>query len=253
MFDTHCHLDFPEFDADREHVLQHCRQLGLEGVLVPGVSAASWSRLLALTDQHADLFPALGLHPMFIDEHRDEHLLELEKLLQADRAVALGEIGLDFFLPQLDRLRQQHFFQAQLQLAVRYQLPVILHVRKAHDQVLSLLRQHRLPGGIVHAFSGSYQQAQQYIELGFMLGFGGAMTWPRATKLQSLAARLPLSSLVLETDAPDMRPFGIDSHRNSPEYLPQIASFLADLRGLDVAELRRVTTHNVRQAFFSRL
>ncbi|MDH5301068.1 MAG: TatD family hydrolase [Gammaproteobacteria bacterium] len=248
MFDSHCHLDFAEFDADREAVLADCRRLGVEGMLVPGVTAATWPRLLALTDAHPDVFPALGLHPMFIDEHRDAHLAELENLLQAGRAVAVGEIGLDFFLPQLDRQRQQYFFVEQLKLAQHYHLPLILHVRKAHDQVLAQLRRMTLVGGIVHAFGGSEQQAYQYIELGFKLGFGGAMTWPRAKKLQHLVATLPLESLLLETDAPDMPPVWAAGQRSSPQYLPQYARFIAQLRGVDESLIRRQTTETARRA-----
>jgi len=189
------------------------------------------------------------LHPMLIDQHHESHLQDLNQLLSQQKAIAVGEIGLDYFLAQLDKHKQQFFFVEQLRLAKRHQLPVILHVRKAHDEVLMQLRRAQLKGGIVHAFSGSEQQAYQYIDLGFKLGFGGALTYERAKKLRRLAASLPLESIVLETDAPDMPLANQSGRRNSPENTVLICKKLAQLRASDEAEIALKTQLNTTQIF----
>ncbi|HKK04835.1 MAG TPA: TatD family hydrolase [Gammaproteobacteria bacterium] len=249
LIDTQTHLDFPEFDADRAAVLAAARQAGVVAMVVSGVSAATWSRLLALTDAEPGLFPALGLHPMFLAEHNAADLTALAEAVERHRPVAVGEIGLDFQLRELDRPRQLELFEAQLAVARDARLPVILHVRKAHDEVLARLRRFDLVGGTVHAFSGSRQQAEHYLALGFKLGFGGAMTYSRARKLRTLAAELPLEALVLETDSPDLPPAAHHGERNSPAYLPEIAAVLAELRGEDPLNLARRTTDNARTVF----
>jgi TatD DNase family protein len=247
MIDTHCHLDLPVFDADREQVIAQAASQGVRRILVPGVQASGWDGLLRLCARHRGLYPALGLHPMFIEQHREEHLRTLEVLLARQRPLAIGEIGLDFFLKELDRERQTTLFERQLAIAKNAGLPVVLHVRKAHDQVLSLLRKHRIRGGIAHAFNGSLQQAGQYLDLGFKLGFGGMLTYPRSRKLHALARALPVEALVLETDAPDMSVAAHQGERNSPAYLPDCLSALARVRATDPALLARQTTLNALQ------
>ncbi len=238
LFDSHCHLDVSEFDADRDAVLARARAAGVTRMVVPAVDAAGWPALLELCRREQGLYPALGLHPIYIDSHRDEDIDALRRLVAAERPVAIGEIGLDFFVKGLDRERQQWLFERQLQIAAEFQLPVLLHVRKAHDQVLTTLRKMKFPhGGIAHAFNGSLPQAGQYLELGFKFGFGGMLTYERSSKLQALAAELPLDSLVLETDAPDMSPADHHGRRNSPEYLPEVLRVLAQLRGMGEAQL----------------
>jgi TatD DNase family protein len=234
LFDTHCHLDVAEFAADRAAVLARARAAGVTRMVVPAVDAAGWPALLALCRDEEWVYPALGLHPIYIDAHREVDLAELRRLVEREQPVAIGEIGLDFYPKQLDRERQQWLFEQQLQIAAEFQLPVLLHVRKAHDQVLTTLKRMNFThGGIAHAFNGSLQQAQQYIDLGFKLGFGGMLTYERSTKLRQLAAELPLTSMVLETDAPDMSPFTHHGERNSPEYLPQVFAALVALRGVE--------------------
>lgn len=250
-FDSHCHLDVTEFATDRDAVLARARQAGVTDILVPGVRLADLPALLAFCAGGPGLHAALGLHPVYLDEHGAGDLGALRALLVAHRpqVVAIGEIGLDYFVESLDRARQQALFEAQLRLAREFDLPVVLHVRRAHDAVLATLR--RLPpprGGICHAFAGSSEQARQYIGLGFLLGFGGAATWARANRLHRQLRELPLSALALETDAPDMPPaFLPRGARNSPEYLPRIASALAQWRGIPVAELEQATDANVRR------
>ncbi len=244
LFDSHCHLDLPAFDADRAEVLGRARAAGVVEMVVPGVSAAGWPGLLELCRAEPGLHPALGLHPLF--SHEEADLERLRETVKRERPAAIGEIGLDFHEGDTDRDRQQALFEAQLALAVEYELPVILHVRKAHDQVLAALRRHPLPGGIAHAFNGSMQQAQAYIDLGFRLGFGGMLTYERSTRLRRLAAELPLEAIVLESDAPDMSPAAHRGGRNSPEYLPEVLTALAAIRPEPIEELAARTTLNSR-------
>lgn len=249
LIDTQTHLDFPEFDADRGAVIAAARRAGVGAMVVSGVSASTWPRLLALTDAEPPLVAALGLHPMFVAEHAVADLPKLIEAITRHRPVAVGEIGLDFHVPGLDRCAQISLFEAQLGIAREAGLPVILHVRKAHDEVLARLRRAGLRGGTVHAFGGSRQQAEQYLALGFKLGFGGAMTYPRATKLRTLAAVLPGEALVLETDAPDLPPVAHHGERNSPAYLPEVLMAMAALRDEDPLILARQTTDNARSVF----
>jgi len=248
LIDSHCHIDVSEFDADRAAVLARCRRAGVTRLVVPAVDAARWPGLIALCRSEAGLYPALGLHPIYLQQHGDAALQWLEQQLAiTPEVVAIGEIGLDYFVTELDRQQQQTLFEAQLALARDAGLPVILHIRKSHDQVLSTLRRIRVKGGIAHAFSGSMEQARQFIELGFKLGFGGTMTYDRANKIQRLARELPLDAIVLETDAPDMSGAAHRGERNSPEYLPEYLQALAALRGEDAESVARQTTLNTRQ------
>ena len=247
IIDTHCHLDVADFDADRQAVLARARAGGVAGIVVPGVLARDWERLWQLCATEPDLYPALGLHPVYLDQHREADLQILEALLDSHRPVAVGEIGLDYFVADPDRARQQALFEAQLELARAARLPVILHVRKAHDRVLSTLKRIRVCGGTSHAFNGSLQQAAQYIDLGFKLGFGGMLTYPRSSKLRALARELPVESIVLETDAPDMAVARHHGERNSPEYLPDCLAALAEVRAEEPAAMARHTTANARE------
>lgn len=246
LIDTHCHLDLDDFDQDRENVLENTRESGVGGIVIPGVSKAGWPRLVALCDTATDLYPALGLHPYFVDHHLQEDIDHLQQMIGLHRPIALGEIGLDFYRRELDKEKQLKLFEEQLSIAKAANLPVILHNRKAHDQMLSILRKIRVKGGICHAFNGSLQQAEQYIDLGFKLGFGGMLTYERSTRLRKLAAGLPVDSMVLETDAPDMPPVSHQYQRNSPEYLPEILEALAQVRDAPAKELARQTTANAR-------
>jgi TatD DNase family protein len=249
LIDTHCHLDIEVFDADRDQVLAHCRKAGIRRIVVPGITAHGWDRLEIVCDTAPELFPALGLHPVFLEQHSAGDMAILETRLRQRRPLAVGEIGLDFYLRKLDRGRQQALFEAQLGVARTAGLPVILHVRKAHDEVLASLRRIRVSGGICHAFNGSLQQAERYLELNFKLGFGGMLTYPRSHKLHRLAAALPIDALVLETDAPDMTVARHRGQRNSPEYLPEILQTLAEVRGENVEYLTMCTTANTEAVF----
>ena len=246
LIDTHCHLDAAEFVADRDQVAARARAAGVEIIVIPGVERAGFAALLAVCERYPGCFPAPGIHPMYVDSASPEDMLILREMIAQHHPVAIGEIGLDFFVPDYNRERQEFYFSEQLKIAREFDLPVLLHVRRAQDTVLKFLRLAKVRGGIAHAFNGSRQQADEFIKLGFKLGFGGAMTYDRATRLRELAATLPLDSIVLETDAPDIPPAFIGKARNSPEYLPRIAETLAELRGLTVAEVAAATTANAR-------
>jgi TatD DNase family protein len=260
--DTHCHLDAAEFDADRDAVREAARQAGVTRCVIPAVHAAHWTQVAQLAEQHGDAY-ALGIHPLYVPEAQENDLLALDLALTQHRddprLVAVGEIGLDFFVPELCtpdmRERQWFFYAAQLKLAQKHGLPLILHVRRSADLLLKGLRQCPIPSGIAHAFNGSVQQAQAFVDMGFALGFGGTLTYERSLQLRRLACELPLSALVLETDAPDIPPqwlyqtaeqraLGAAQGRNSPAELPRIAKVLASLRGLPITDLAAASSAN---------
>ncbi len=249
LIDTHCHLDAPEFDNDRAAVRQRSGAAGLVALVIPAIYAPGWANLLALCASQMNepmLYPALGLHPLYLDQHHDTDIAALERVVADHRVVAIGEIGLDFVVRELDRTRQQQLFESQLQVARSAGLPVLLHVRKAHDAVLATLRRLPVVGGIAHAFNGSLQQAHQYLDLGFRLGFGGMLTFERSTRLRRLATQLPPEAIVLETDAPDLTVAAHQGERNSPEYLPDVLATLARIRDADPFDLAAQTTATAR-------
>ncbi|MBV1777094.1 TatD family hydrolase [Burkholderiaceae bacterium DAT-1] len=243
LIDTHCHLDAGEFDVDRDAALQRARDRGVNTIVVPSVHQASFASTLAMRERYGCPI-ALGLHPVYERSHRPAHLSELAALIEAQRPHAVGEIGLDLFATGLNAQSQLEWLTAQLKLASTFDLPVLLHVRKAQDQVLAQLRRFGIRRGIAHAFNGSPQQADAYIKQGLLLGFGGNLTYPRAQNIRRLAAALPLESIVLETDAPDMPPEWARQQRNEPAYLERIALQLAELRGESIETIAQVTTSN---------
>ena len=249
IIDTHCHLDLQVFDTDRADIIAKCNQLGITGIIIPGIESGSWDKLLQLTSTDQNLYPALGLHPVFISSHTDNDIALLDQYVTTHRIYAIGEIGLDFFITDTDRNKQITFFDRQLSIAEKNHLPVILHVRKAHDEVLSMLKTRRLSGGTCHAFNGSIDQAKKYIELGFKLGFGGTMTYPNARKIHQLARNIPLESIVLETDAPDMSGYQHKGERNQPDYIMDALNALAVLKDMSVEEVAYQTTQNATALF----
>ena len=248
FIDTHCHLDAAEFDADRDAVYAAAVAGGVNTLVVPAVSHDNFAAVAATCARYPGCMPAWGLHPMLIDVHRPEHLADLRAQIAAQRPVAVGEIGLDLFV-DLDYATQEFFCVEQLKIARDHNLPVLLHCRRANDQLLKHLRRIGVRGGIAHAFNGSPQQADAFIKLGFKLGFGGAFTWPRANNLRRLAVDLPLEAMVLETDSPDIPPAWIGRGRNAPGELPRIAQVLAELRGVDIGTVAQATTRNARELF----
>ena len=254
LIDSHCHIDAAEFDGDRDAALQAAKQAGVDFIVIPAVSRQNFQQVIALSHQYPYCKSALGIHPMYVDGAQPSDLALLKQLiaeqiaLASPQLVAVGEIGLDFFVTTDNRETQEYFFSEQLKIAKEFDLPVILHVRKAVDDILKHLRRHKVCGGIAHAFNGSAQQANALIDLGFKLGFGGAMTYSRALHLRDLAKYLPLTSIVLETDAPDIAPEWVgNKNRNAPIELIKIAQVLADLRGIEITQIIEITGKNVLQ------
>jgi TatD DNase family protein len=259
--DTHCHLDAAEFDADRAAVADRARAAGVRLLVLPAVDAAGFDRVRELAHAQGCAY-ALGIHPLCVDAARDGDLDRLQEALAQHRddprLVAVGEIGLDHFVPGLDRARQQAYYVAQLKLARDAGLPVVLHVRRSADHLLQGLRRVEVPGGIAHAFNGSAVQARHFVDRGFRLGFGGTLTFERSLQIRALARRLPEAALVLETDAPDIPPqwlyrtaaerAGGALSRNEPAELPRIGVVLADLRGWTLAQTAATTCANARAA-----
>jgi len=259
--DSHCHLDAAEFDADRPQVIAEAAVAGVARIVIPAVALSNFGQVANCATQCPGGAYALGIHPLFtplaaesdIDAMRDA----IDIALNDARFVAIGEIGLDYFVPALTtpeaRARQEWFYVEQLKLAKAYALPVLLHVRRSQDMILKQLRRVGVPGGIAHAFNGSRQQADMFVGLGFKLGFGGAMTFARALQIRERVRQLPESALVLETDAPDIAPEWLirqqamtrSTARNTPGQLPEIAASMADLRGWTLAETALATTRNV--------
>ncbi len=253
LIDTHAHIDVSAFNTDRGKVLEQCQQVGISRIVVPGIMANTWDRLREICAANPALYASFGLHPVYLEQHDSADIGVLAQYVKQYQPIAIGEIGLDFYCQALDRNRQQTLFEAQLGVAANAALPVLLHVRKSHDAVLSCLRKTTVRGGICHAFNGSLQQAHQYIDLGFKLGFGGMLTFERSHKLHRLAQQLPLEAIVLETDAPDMPGACHHGQRNSPEYLPEYLQALARLRPEDIHKIAAQTTANAEAVLnFSR-
>ncbi|OOQ46458.1 hydrolase TatD [Pseudomonas fluorescens] len=254
LIDTHTHLDFPDFDADRQALLAESRALGVRRIVVLGVYQANWQRVWELVQNDPDLHAAFGLHPVYLDDHRPEDLSELgdwlTRLAGHRQLCAVGEIGLDYFIETLDRERQQSLFEAQLQLAADFNLPALIHVRRSHAAVIATLKRFSLKrAGIIHAFAGSQEEAREYIKLGFKLGLGGAATWPQALRMHRVLAELPQDSVVLETDSPDMAPAMFPGQRNSPAHLPAICAALADIMAISPEQLAAASTANACELF----
>lgn len=251
MIDSHCHLDFACFAEDLTDILSQCQAKNIHKIVIPGTQAASWPHLITLCEGAPLLEFSLGLHPYFLNQYHEDDLRLLDQLLTRHRhsVVAVGEIGLDNSISTAFDRQEQVFIQ-QLLLAQKHQLPVIIHHRRSHNQLIHALKRH-LPskGGIIHAFSGSLYEAQTYLDMGFKLGVGGTITYSRASKTRKVFSQLPLSSLVLETDAPDMPLQGNQGQRNSPIYLPFILTALQQLRNESADEVAYACEKNTRDIF----
>ncbi len=249
LIDSHCHLDALEFSHEQDAIIKNALHHGVEKIIIPAVNRKSFDDVIELRKKFPNCFYALGFHPMYISDMKDGDIDTLETYLKTYEPVAVGEIGLDFFVTKDNKTLQEEIFVAQLELAATFNLPVIMHVRHAIDDVLKNLRRFPVKGGIAHAFNGSMQQAEAFIELGFKLGFGGAMTYPRATHIQALAKSLPIESIVLETDAPDIPPSWLGHKgRNTPGELHQIATFFAELRGMNLTSVIETSHQNTLDA-----
>ncbi len=249
LIDSHCHIDDASFDADRATCLARATAVGVERIVAPAITAASWAGLHAVATAYAGIHPAYGLHPVYLAEHRAEHLSELDEWLTTHPAVAVGECGLDYYDRELDRATQQFYFEGQLELARKHDLPVVIHARRAVESVYKTLQ--RFPGvrGVLHSYAGSVEQAQALRKLGFSFGLGGPITWENARRPQQLARELSLKAILIETDVPDQPDAEHRGQRNEPAYLPAVAETLARLRGVPVEEVAEQTTANARALF----
>jgi TatD DNase family protein len=256
--DTHCHLDAPEFARTLPQVIEAALKKNVQAILLPAVKACDCQQVRQLATQYGQQIPGLvytlGIHPLYTNQAQESDIAllekEISKSLSDPRFVGIGEIGLDYFIEGLDHHKQEYFFNAQLDLAQKFQLPVILHVRRSQDAILKALRRHKIPSGIAHAFNGSFQQAEQFIELGFKLGFGGAATYQRALQIRRLLAELPLDSILTETDAPDIPPSWLKAEHiafNEPAFLPRISRELAAIRGLSEIDFAAAVWRNAMQ------
>jgi TatD DNase family protein len=249
LTDSHAHLDDSSFDPDRAQVLRRAAEAGVRRIVVPAIHRNSWAGIERLCAEHPQALPAYGLHPIFLEQHRPEHVAELTQWLKDHSAVAVGEIGLDYFLEDLDREQQRAYFEQQLHVAREFDLPVIVHARRAVDEVTATLRRIGGLRGVVHSFSGSEQQAEQLWRLGFHLGIGGPVTYERAQRLRRIVAGMPLEYLLLETDAPDQPGAGQRGQRNEPAHIAEVLRVVAGLRGDSEANIAAATTANAAHLF----
>ena len=253
LVDSHCHIDAVEFDGDRAGVVRRALAAGVRGMVVPAVAAAGWPKLRDVCAEASGLLPAYGLHPIALPVHRPEHLRLLRDWVERERPVAIGECGLDFFLPELDAEAQHAYFEGQLQLARDFDLPVIVHARRAVEAVIVAIRRVGGLRGVVHSFAGSLEQARQLWDAGFMIGLGGPVTYERANRLRRLASSMPLEFLLLETDAPDQPDAEHRGRRNEPANLVSVARTIATLRGAKVQDIATATAANAGRLFGERV
>lgn len=249
LIDSHSHVDVSEFDADRAQVLARARAAGVSRQVVPAIALVGFDQLRDVCRDESGLYPAYGLHPMYLADHRPEHLDALRAWIERERPVAVGECGLDFFVDGLDAETQRFYFRNQLELARDFDLPVILHARRALDEVIAALRGIGNARGVVHSFSGSEEQARQLWKLGFCIGLGGPVTYGRARRLRGIAATMPLEFLLLETDSPDQPLLGHQGRRNEPALLREVCECIAALRGVAGEEIASATTRNAERLF----
>ena len=249
LIDSHCHLDFIEFDKDRDEVIKRAKLNGINNIIVPGVSANNWQKIQALCKQNKNLHACYGIHPYEVEQHNDADLIKLDQYINSNPCVAIGECGLDYRAEQADKKTQQYFFEAQLDIALKNRLPVVIHSVRATEDVIRQLRKRPDLKGMVHSYSGSYPQALQLIEMGFYISIGGAITYDRANKLRDTASRIPLTSLLIETDAPDQPDISHQHQRNEPSYLIEALKAVSEIRKESEQNIAQQTTENAKKLF----
>ncbi len=249
IIDSHCHIDFEDFDSDRSNVLNSAKQAGIEHIIVPGITKNTWPRLQEVCSQYNKLHPAYGLHPYFINKHKPEHLDDLKQWASKEKPIAIGECGLDFYLKELNKNIQIEFFEAQLDIAKENKLPVIIHSRKATEQIIQIIKKKNLQDGMIHSYSGSFEQAKQLIDLGFYISFGGAITYNNATRIRKIAQQIPLDSLLVETDSPDQSGASHQGQRNQPDFIIEVINTLSELHNISVNNIADITHKNALTLF----
>lgn len=249
LIDSHCHFDSDRFAQDRAEVYQRATAVGVSAIISPAITAAEWPQLKQITSKYDRTYPCYGLHPMFIQEHCPSDIELLDDWIDQERPIAIGECGLDFYHGRDDASVQLEIFEGHLKLAKKYQLPVIIHARRAVEDVLKLLRNYPDVAAVLHSYSGSTEQARQLAEHNIYFGFGGPVTWPQSRKLRSVVASIPIEKILLETDAPDQSGEQHRRQRNEPAYLPEVAETIAQIKQLSASEIARVTTSNAQALF----
>lgn len=248
LIDSHCHLDFTQFADDYQQVVADAQRVGVKDFVIPGVQASQWQKLISFCQGVAGCHYGLGLHPYFLETYQPQDLAILDQLLSTSNAIAVGECGIDVMVDDIEL--QQAVFEAQIQLANKHKLPMILHHRKSHHLIFQSFKKVKPEyGGAIHAFSGSVQDANKYIDLGFKLGIGGTITYPRANKTRQVIEQVPVEALLLETDSPDMPLNGKQGQRNEPKYLPLVLACLAELKQQPADMLAAQIEYNTRSLF----
>jgi TatD DNase family protein len=249
IIDSHCHIDFEDFDHDREQVIQRAISAEVEKIIVPGVMKNTWQRIKDCSEKFSSLYPCYGLHPYFIKQHQPRDIKELKIWLDKHKPVAVGECGLDFFLKHLDIELQTFYFEQQLDIALEFNLPIIIHARKSTEAVINAIKKRPGLRGMIHSYSGSYEQAQQLIKLGFYLSFGGPLTYENSTRLHKLVSLLPLEFILVETDAPDQPVAGAKQKRNEPVYIVKVIHQIAKLHNTNYQNITKITSKNTSHLF----
>lgn len=249
LIDTHCHLDFDCFDNDRQQVIARAHASHVEKIIIPATQKKFWQRIKQLCQPQTNLYACYGLHPYWVSQHTQQDLTELEKMLAENDGIAVGECGLDFRPGQADRLLQQNIFERQLSIAQKMALPVVIHCVHATEVIIKTLKQYPALSGMIHSYSGSLEQAVQLIDMGFYLGIGGAITYERASKLRSVVSKIPLTTLLLETDAPDQPDQSHRNERNEPAWLTTTLRAIAKIRKEDIENIAQQTTQNAKDLF----
>lgn len=248
-FDSHSHLDAPEFDEDRGGVIERAEAAGVLQQLVPAIDHAGWPKLKSVCALRPGLHAAYGLHPMFLERHQPEHLEALQEWIDREKPKAVGECGLDFFVEGLDAQIQRRYFRRQLEIARDFDLPVVLHARRAVEEVTTTIRSVGGLRGVIHSYSGSEEQARQLFGLGFLLGIGGPVTYERAKRLRRIVSSMPLEFLLLETDSPDQPDAQHRGQRNEPARIVAVLETVAGLRNMDVGAVADATRGNAQRLF----
>lgn len=249
IIDSHCHIDFSEFDNDRKDVLKRASSQGVEKIIIPGVMKNTWQRIKLCCEKNPQLYPCYGLHPYFVKNHKPEDLESLRQWVTKNKTIAIGECGLDFFLKDLDRKLQQFYFEEQLDIALEFNLPVVIHARKSTEDVINTIKKRPSLQGMIHSYSGSYEQAKQLIELNFYISIGSSVTYENSSRIRKIVQALPLEHILIETDAPDQPVAKSKSRRNEPVYIIDVIDTIATLQNTDRKTVSNITTKNAMELF----
>jgi len=249
IIDSHCHIDFEAFDEDRKQVIQRANQAGVKKIVVPGVLNDTWDKIISCCNEFTCLYPCFGLHPYFINKHQPVHLTNLKNYIDKQQPVAVGECGLDFFIKNLDINQQVFYFEQQLDIALEFNLPVVIHARKSTESIIKAIKKRPGLRGMIHSYSGSYEQALQLIKLGFYLSFGGPVTYEKSTRLRKMLQKLPLDSILIETDAPDQPTANAKNSRNEPLFIVDVIESIAGLLNTSTDEISYITSKNAGELF----